>query len=208
MNKDIFWDHIGYTAYSFNQDELQFLHDTSTDILNSPDNHIKWNSKLAGQIEKEYRLSDETTQQLNQLMLPWCHKYYDIFPRHPRSYNISDLPLKLKLDAAWINFQRKHEYNPLHTHSGLFSFVIWLQIPYLIGDEMNTPQARNSSAGGEPGGLTFYTISPLGKIQPSYVQPSVNNAVLFPADMAHSVSPFYTSDDYRISVSGNFIYDI
>jgi len=29
--------------------------------------------------------------------------------------------------------------------------------------------------------------------------------LLFPATMRHSVYPFYTSDDYRISVSGNFL---
>lgn len=208
MNRDIYWDYTGYTSYSFEQNELQFLHDEAADILNSPDNYIKWNSKLAGQIEKEYKLSDETTQQLNQLMLPWCHKYYNIFPHYPRANSISDLPLKLTLDSAWINFQRKYEFNPLHSHGGVFSFVIWLQIPYSIDDEMNTPHSRNSNDGGQPGGLTFYTISPRGKIQPSYIQPDVNNAVLFPADMSHCVNPFYTSDDYRISVSGNFIYNM
>jgi hypothetical protein len=30
-----------------------------------------------------------------------------------------------------------------------------------------------------------------------------NVIVLFPAGLTHSVSPFYSSDDYRISVAGN-----
>ena len=29
--------------------------------------------------------------------------------------------------------------------------------------------------------------------------------ILFPGDTLHSVSPFYTSDDYRVTVSGNII---
>lgn len=208
MNKGIYWDYSGYTSYSFAHDELQFLHNEAADIFNSPDSYVKWNANLAGHIEKEYKLSNKTTQQLNQLLLPWCDSYYNIFPHHPRTDSISNLPLKLSLDVAWINFQRKYEFNPLHSHHGVFSFVIWLQIPYLIDDEMNRPQSRDSNDRGQPGGLTFYTISPQGKIKEAYVQPVVNNAVLFPADMSHSVNPFYTSDDYRISVSGNFMYNM
>ena len=33
---------------------------------------------------------------------------------------------------------------------------------------------------------------------------SAGKMVIFPATLKHSVYPFYTSDDYRISVSGNF----
>jgi hypothetical protein len=29
--------------------------------------------------------------------------------------------------------------------------------------------------------------------------------VLFPGNMNHSVTPFYTSDEYRITVSGNIV---
>ena len=32
--------------------------------------------------------------------------------------------------------------------------------------------------------------------------------LLFPSEMYHGVYPFYTSDDYRISVSGNFNFKI
>ena len=32
--------------------------------------------------------------------------------------------------------------------------------------------------------------------------------ILFPADTAHQVYPFYTSDDYRISISGNLTRNI
>ena len=35
----------------------------------------------------------------------------------------------------WVNFQRKYEFNPLHKHSGLLSFVIWMKIPYNFEDE-------------------------------------------------------------------------
>ena len=31
-----------------------------------------------------------------------------------------------------------------------------------------------------------------------------NTMLLFPAQMHHCVYPFYTSDDYRVSIAGNF----
>ena len=30
---------------------------------------------------------------------------------------------------------------------------------------------------------------------------------LFPANLAHSVNPFYTSNDYRVTISGNVIFE-
>jgi hypothetical protein len=35
-----------------------------------------------------------------------------------------------------------------------------------------------------------------------------NHFFLFPAELNHSVDPFYTSDKYRISVSGNYKFQI
>ena len=43
--------------------------------------------------------------------------------------NENKVPL-LQLNQLWVNFQKKHEFNPVHNHSGLFSFIIFVQIPY------------------------------------------------------------------------------
>ena len=32
--------------------------------------------------------------------------------------------------------------------------------------------------------------------------------LVFPAELMHSVNPFYTSDEYRITVSGNVIFKV
>jgi hypothetical protein len=37
---------------------------------------------------------------------------------------------------AWVNFQEKYEYNPIHLHDGVFSYVIWYQIPFYKEDEI------------------------------------------------------------------------
>ena len=38
-----------------------------------------------------------------------------------------DLPFRF--GVPWINYQRKGEYVPNHTHDGLFSYSIWINIP-------------------------------------------------------------------------------
>ena len=36
---------------------------------------------------------------------------------------------KLKLEPFWVNYQKQNEFNPLHNHSGLYSFVVFMKIP-------------------------------------------------------------------------------
>ena len=37
---------------------------------------------------------------------------------------------KLILNSFWVNYQFKNEFNPYHDHAGVYSFAIWLKIPY------------------------------------------------------------------------------
>jgi hypothetical protein len=57
------------------------------------------------------------------------------------------------------------------------------------------------------GHFAFHFTDTLGDIR-TYSIPAdktqENSILLFPARMKHSVFPFYSSDDYRITVSGNF----
>ena len=113
-----------------------------------------------------------------------------------------------KIDL-WVNLQKKLENNPPHFHSGSFSFVIWLEIPFDINEEMDRPSSRNSNS-CYPAHFEFAFNSPENKIQMHYLPVDKkwrNKLAIFPSDLNHGVHPFYTSDDYRISVSGNFYFD-
>jgi hypothetical protein len=113
----------------------------------------------------------------------------------------------LILDKVWVNFQKKHEFNPPHTHKGILSFVIWIDIPYSIEDEMNLPQSKYS-AESIPGHFQFLYTNGLGAIKPHSIPADKkynNTLIMFPSKLTHAVYPFYTSDEYRISVSGNFL---
>ena len=161
------------------------------------------NDTLVGQIKKEYKLTD-------------CHSLIDEYLQHLlQDYNnnnaqwLSFAPVVKEdtsyvLDQLWVNFQEKYEFNPPHDHSGVMSFVIWMKIPYSIENE--SKQYSNARHGSQAGKFGFLYTDTLGKI--SEITLPVDKTwqgkiALFPASMYHYVNPFYTSDDYRISVSGN-----
>ena len=106
---------------------------------------------------------------------------------------------------SWVNIQKKYEFNPPHNHSGKYSFVLWVKVPYKFEDEMNLENCKNSNAPANSK-FEFIFLDAFGEIvQQHYpVDESWEGVMLvFPANLKHSVYPFFTSDDTRISVAGN-----
>ena len=117
---------------------------------------------------------------------------------------------KLQLTSLWVNKQKKYEFNPLHTHPSVLSFVIWVKIPYRLEDEINYfPQITGTDLGSgnvHTSKFFFVYVDTLGSIKqlPIPVDSSYEGTIMmFPSALNHGVYPFYTSDEYRISVSGN-----
>jgi len=105
-----------------------------------------------------------------------------------------------------VNFQKKYEFNPIHDHTGIMSFVIWMQIPYLMEDELKASPGASANP-NLAGHFAFHYTNTLGDICHFFIpadKTQENTILLFPARMKHSVFPFYSSDDFRITVSGNF----
>ena len=127
----------------------------------------------------------------------------------PNQFNVLGEARPLKLYNLWANFMSKTQYEPIHDHGGVMSFVIWLRIPYTIAEEAAArpyvPAQFNTS-----GCFGLHSINALGRIQHT-VLPSdktwENVLCLFPAQTHHSVFPFYSSDELRVSIAGNFFFD-
>ena len=111
----------------------------------------------------------------------------------------------LRLRQCWVNYMKKHEFNPLHNHSGLYSFVIFVKIPFDLREEFKSARTKNANQ-KYPGCFSFYAINGLGEIVPHIIEADngwEQTIMLFPSITHHQVYPFYTSDDYRITISGN-----
>jgi len=166
------------------------------------------NERLAGNIRKEIDLSKYTYLLENFLK----NKIAEHKPLEERvySYNWNDTKKDIRLRELWVNYQAKHEFNPIHNHAGIVSFVIFGRIPYWIKDEHKVSpgvKARKNKSGV----LQFIKLSndfkePIDTIDCFADAGWVGKGLLFLSNVNHCVYPFYSSDDYRVTFSGNFYY--
>ena len=110
------------------------------------------------------------------------------------------------LESLWVNFQKKHEFNPPHDHSGVFSFVIWMQIPTSYAEQKKLPVCAESNADNHISNFAFSYTNTMGRVSTfayNMEKEAEGYMVMFPSQMLHQVFPFYESDGERISISGN-----
>jgi len=185
-----------------------------TEAYNESDERDSLHNILAGNIEKQYPLpiDDELEHYLAEIGKYYLSKFPDFLKQIimwdglaiDKSINPDN---DLEIFALWVNYMKKTEYNPIHHHAGLFSFVIWHKIPFDFKTEiLNSPSKR------------FDTANSAGCFE--FIYPSFNHVgmehheiradkkyegviCLFPSYLNHVVWPFYSSDEYRISLSGN-----
>ena len=160
-------------------------------------------SRLAGHVEKETSLpitpnikylAESLSLEYDKIFRDGIHSMHYIYGEDAFSRGVN-----YKLTTLWINYAKKYDFNPMHSHSGVYSFVIWVKIPYNYEDEVKryNPNINKTSE------FNFIYNSSDGKISPHKIDVSEWNMIFFPAALNHCVYPFYTSDDYRISISGN-----
>ena len=103
---------------------------------------------------------------------------------------------------------KKHEFNPIHNHGGLVSFILFIQIPFNYKELQNISPGRASNS-KRAGAVEFYGVDWERIIDTLYFEVDKTyekKAFIFPAALQHSVYPFYGTDEYRITVSGNLAF--
>lgn len=176
----------------------------------------RYNQWLKGHMKEEYSL-DHIKERFENWLLSVANSWMEANPGYLEEFEeVSKCnSYSLYLDKLWVNKQKKHEFNPIHHHSGALSFVIWLKIPYNLEEELNYfPLIFNTSDDDRDNFCTskfcFVYTNILGQIKQLAVpvdKTFEGTMLMFPASLRHIVYPFYTSDDYRISVSGNIRID-
>ena len=192
----------GWIEYKLNSQQMDYVWRC---IKNKKRNT---NKTLAGNISASYDLMDRGDWFYTNVALPLVHGYTEKFCNVGKS-----LPLTIKhpycMDKWWVNYQKQHEFNPIHNHSGVYSFVIWMKIPYDCEKQNKKDIARNSNT-PSIGTFQFSYLNILGEgMGKSYhLSPKDEGIMLFfPSTLYHMVHPFYDCDEDRISVSGNIRID-
>jgi uncharacterized protein (TIGR02466 family) len=166
------------------------------------------NFNLAGHIKKQF-IMQESFLYTEQLLKPLIDSYNSEF-NYLENFTFSNGSKDLHLDKCWINFQSKNEFNPTHNHSGVLSFVIWVKVPYDIDNEAACSPGYESNS--NCAGMFEFTYSKTNCGLFSHRMPVSKEheriVTVFPSTLIHQVYPFFSSEEYRISVSGNFKFKV
>jgi len=185
-----------FVRHQYIKDDLKPLWDEVNELLEDRSVYPEYQYNLAGNLEHEYMLPDQIKPHIHKIVGPLIAQYG----------KTNKLPKKLTLGNVWVNLQQKHEFNPPHTHDGVVSFVIWLQLPYTFAEE---DRVAPGAKGKKPlsGRFSFYL--PIDDEVKSYHldsdQPHESTVVLFPSNLSHAVNPYYSTDELRITISANYI---
>lgn len=165
---------------------------------------------LAGNIRKEFQLFT-CKQHVQDMLQKYIGEYIHTFNYAGRLQQLtSNVPMVIDEQDLWVNFQEQGEFNPPHDHSGVFSFVIWLQIPYTLEEEYKAgPGAMSNEPINGEFSFTYPDITGRTQIARMGADRSKEGYLcLFPHMLFHSVAPFYSTDSVRISVSGNLKFKV
>ena len=165
----------------------------------------KANDTLAGHLKSSYYY-DDWPKDFEQYVISKAIND-DNLMKEATELNLIGDSFTPRINALWINKQKKYEFNPMHYHSGVFSFIIPLQIPYDLYEEDKTLHGGGIPPGRYTSRLSFVKWTYDGMVceTMNVDQSYVGKVMIFSSQLGHMVYPFYTSDDYRITVAGNII---
>ena len=99
-------------------------------------------------------------------------------------------------EGPWVNFQKAGEFNPVHTHTGIVSAVIYIDVPPCIAEEHNGILKAAGNIDFIFGESSYWSNAILHHV------PKTGEILIFPSHVKHTVYPFQSNVE-RISMSFN-----
>ena len=162
--------------------------------------------QLAGRIKKQTHLDEVISDTTRNVILNHCKNFFE------QTSGGQELPMSaMTLDSIWSNIQEAREYNPIHQHTGNFSFVIYTRndLEDLSVEEIQDNEYDNKV-------VDYDNQRPLaGLIELFYGEgnwmnwtsyqhiPKRGDILIFPSWLRHTVYAHYEAGKIRISVAGN-----
>ena len=153
--------------------------------------------------KQQWMLIDDDNRFQKEVLNPIIQEYVTDygFPEKLKTTHIHDLTFQ----KFWANYTGKGEYQALHNHDAIWSFVIWLKLPAVANDEQSVKEAMHPDAGDFI--LTYSDI--IGrtrkvnwKLEKKYNE---GHMLLFPSDLYHAVYPHFQTDEKRLSLAGDIV---
>tara|TARA_B100001094_G_scaffold253673_1_gene252179 strand:+ start:258 stop:929 length:672 start_codon:yes stop_codon:yes gene_type:complete len=202
---------LGWLECSLSQNEIDHLWKCVDQSMKKDPQCFKNN--LAGNISHSYMINDLDDYFFNNTITPLIGIYKDFFKDmigNGRTMPVlyEDLiHFEPKLERFWVNYQKQHDFNPPHDHSGVYSFVIWLKIPIEFKDQNKNNKTNTPLRSA----FSFQYLDLLGNITHHNYELGKKfegKMLFFPSGLNHEVYPFYDCEEDRISISGNILMSI
>jgi len=181
---DHIWDIVKkYSPEDVQWDDNKLVHDTSR--------RLTWGLFDDG---KKFQ-----TNVLEKILLKYLDKYglpVEVTSTHEHRFTFN---------RFWCNATTKGQYQALHDHDSIFSFVVWLNVPYDADDERAVTDQYHPQAGEF--GFVYTDIT--GRVRQKPIDQSKCHSgtiLFFPSTIHHQVFPFFSTEDYRITCSGDIVW--
>ena len=177
--------------------------DHAIDCIESRRNQSEFDmsSRLAGRVDEQLTIEDIASEELKLHIIDHASEWAQAIGMEITSND-------LMIDGLWVNLQNQFEYNPIHAHSGMFSFVFYTK------NNMTREQAIDNkfdTSSNNPKTLAGHIELHYGETQfmnwtSMNHYPEKGDIIIFPSWLNHSVYPFHDPKGERVSVAGNMRY--
>ena len=154
--------------------------------------------------DKQFFVIDDEGIFQNNVLMPMAQTYFE---KYGTPFKLKSTHYHLpRFSRFWCRVSQDGDYQSIHDHQGIFTFVVWLSIPFEGEDE------RTVQAGFRPEASDFVLVYPdtCGQLQKrNFVlgKGAEGKMLFFPSDINHIVYPHYTTTEYRVALAGDITFD-
>ena len=190
---------FGVIEAELEQEDIDYL----WKLVHKYSHNAKWEGNRLISIEEDFKqfpLNDDDNLFQNNVLRPCTDKYFETYgcPFKQKTTHTHELAFS----RFWCRASLDGDYQSIHDHQGIFTFVVWLTVPFEGADE------RQVQAGFRPEASDFVLVYPdtCGQLQKSNFvlgKGAEGKMLFFPSDINHIVYPHYTTQEYRIALAGD-----
>ena len=190
---------FGVIEAELEQEDIDYL----WKLVHKYSHNAKWEGNRLISIEEDFKqfpLNDDDNLFQNNVLRPCTDKYFETYgcPFKQKTTHTHELAFS----RFWCRAALDGDYQSIHDHQGIFTFVVWLTVPFEGADE------RQVQAGFRPEASDFVLVYPdtCGQLQKrNFVlgKGAEGKMLFFPSDINHIVYPHYTTQEYRIALAGD-----
>ena len=176
------------------------------------DSDKKTNHKLVGLIKEENDILEGLkNSNVDKKLCQYVNTYLDSIDsgKYKKVIEGNDTNDYVELHAGWYNKQVQHEYNPPHSHSDSADVVCVIYTKLNISEKPEITYETNLGKDHKHNGKLFFDYGWPEKNNFNKkvieVNPSEGDMYIFPSSLTHYTEPVLGKDDYRYSISCNFI---